>query len=167
MGYMTIEGGFLDACHERLKPNEPWFPLCAYDVEAPGIVRQWADEAAAHGLGQAKYIEARSTANTMDAWYRLHSRGVEPSTVFEAPAETMLPGSMPVFILRGQDLLSPDLLRQFVYNTANGRVVGAQMPSYPDAMLLYLARRPLKVNLGEIIKIAWDMERWTPRKFPD
>lgn len=57
-----------DTCLQKAAENEPIFVLRAQDMLAPGIVREWAKQAAAHGCSQEKVLEAHSLADRMDQW---------------------------------------------------------------------------------------------------
>lgn len=184
MGYRLADGTASDSCLQKINDvpgGEPYFLLCACDLEAPQSVREWADQAAAHGLHQTKYVEALAIANEMTIWYTTHASFDEPKTCFDlnsSKIEYGVSGSsihalngpiegkgMPIFTLRGQDLLAPDILRGFVFRTAMNNGPGQPMTPYPAAMMLYLTRRPWR--LGDIVSVANDMERWSVRKYPD
>ena len=52
----------------KAKDDEPIFVLRAQDKLAAGVVRQWAEQAAQAGCGNAKVREAREIADAMERW---------------------------------------------------------------------------------------------------
>jgi hypothetical protein len=52
--------------------DEPVFLLCARDVTAPAVVREWAAQAARRGAPPSKTASAITIAEDMEAWQQAH-----------------------------------------------------------------------------------------------
>ena len=57
-----------ESCLGRSKDDEPIFVLCARDVIAPGLVREWARYAKARGVNDEKIRTAFKLADDMERW---------------------------------------------------------------------------------------------------
>lgn len=58
----------VNGCWAKAADDEPVFVFRAQDKLAPGFVRQWAAQAHALGMSQAKVGAALKTADLMEAW---------------------------------------------------------------------------------------------------
>lgn len=61
-----------DTCLQKAGDDEPIFVLRAQDVLAPGLVRDWAQQARREGAPPHKVDEARELASLMEVWQREH-----------------------------------------------------------------------------------------------
>lgn len=59
-------------CYANAEPDEPMFVLLARDINAPGLVEEWAHRRAMNGEDPAKVQEARDCAAAMRAWRKEH-----------------------------------------------------------------------------------------------
>lgn len=55
-------------CYENAEPDEPMFILLARDIQAAGLVEQWASLREIQGELPEKVAEARQCAIDMRAW---------------------------------------------------------------------------------------------------
>lgn len=62
-----------NSCLNRSACDEPLFVLCARDIDAPTVVREWANIREATGGRSEKIAEARQCAANMEAWQRTHN----------------------------------------------------------------------------------------------
>jgi hypothetical protein len=57
-----------DSCLQKAADDEPIFVLRAQDMLAPGLVRQWANQAKFKGCPPEKVLEAYELADRMERW---------------------------------------------------------------------------------------------------
>lgn len=65
-----------DRCLTTAGDDEPIFVLRAHDVLAPGLVRDWAQQARREGTPEAKCQEAHDCATAMETWQLEHGSKV-------------------------------------------------------------------------------------------
>lgn len=57
-----------EGCLGKAKADEPIFILRSQDLLSPGLVREWAARAHAHGCSISKVQEAYDLARRMEVW---------------------------------------------------------------------------------------------------
>ncbi len=61
-----------EGCFGKSQLDEPVFVLCARDVLAPGVIRDWVRRARIIGVNEEKLADALDDAFCMDEWQRQH-----------------------------------------------------------------------------------------------
>ena len=68
MATKAVERDDPNSTWNKAGEHEPLFILRAQDITAAGLVIQWANRAAKHGVNAEKVEEAREIAAAMEAW---------------------------------------------------------------------------------------------------
>lgn len=146
MGKRLVDGSWEDSCLANLKDGEPFFALRGNDALAAGIVDLWAAMAALHGIHVGKCAEAFDCAQEMRKRpIRLQQRG--SVIITNRDSLQLLQRGEPFFVLRGQDKLAAILVRTW-------------------AAFAFQQALPLE-EYQRALRVAGEMDRWSPRKFPD
>ncbi len=138
-----------DRCLAKLGPEEPCFVLDGRWKGSPGLVRLWGCLAAEHGIVAARAVEAIACAAEMEtyigirSWHAAPIYGRGPDCALGLP----LPLTVPIFALRAQDRLAPIIVRTW-----------ARIAQVKDAGVTVV---------GDVLLFAEEMERLTPRRWPD